>query len=112
MRWSNCITKFCLITPGSTRRIVITGDSKWQTGLGHGEMAGDRLVHHVHDGSDHHYQALLVNDLSKGRTVIILTNQKCGNVYAMNDAINAIVDGKPYHLLSNINSDAWVSRAR
>jgi hypothetical protein len=64
-------------------------------------MGGDQLVHHVHDGSDHHYQALLANDSSEGRTVIILTNQKRGNVYAMNDAINAILDGKPYAPLSN-----------
>ncbi len=102
LSWSNCITNFCLITPDSTRRIVTTQDSKWQTGLGHGEMEGDRLVRHVHDGSDHHYQALLVNDSSKGRTVIILTNQKRGNVYAIDDAIDAILDGKPYVPLSDV----------
>lgn len=102
LRWSNCITKFCLITSDSTRRILTTGDTKWQTGLGHGEMVGDQLVRHVHDGSDHHYQALLVNDSSKGRTVIILTNQKYGNLYAMDDAINAILDGKPYIPVSNV----------
>ncbi|MGB9152409.1 MAG: serine hydrolase domain-containing protein [Alphaproteobacteria bacterium] len=102
LRWSNCITNFCLITPDSTRRIVTTRDSEWQTGLGHGEMVGDQLVHHVHDGSDHHYQALLVSDSSRGRTVIILTNQKHGNVYAMDDAINAILDDKPYVPLSSI----------
>jgi CubicO group peptidase (beta-lactamase class C family) len=101
LRWSNCISSFCLITPDSTRHIVTTRDPEWQTGLGHGEMRGDQLVHHVHDGSDHHYQALLVNDSSKGRTVIILTNQKRGNVYVMNDAIGAILDGKPYAPLSN-----------
>lgn len=81
---------------------MTTGYPKWQTGLGYGEMLGDQLVHHVHDGSDHHYQALLVNDLSKGRTVIILTNQKHGNVYAMDDAINAILDDQPYLPLSKI----------
>jgi D-alanyl-D-alanine carboxypeptidase len=102
LRWSNCIAHFCLITPDSTRHILTTRDPKWQTGLGHGEMAGGQLVNHVHDGSDHHYQALLVNDSSRGRTVIILTNQKHGNVYAMNDAINAILDEKPFMPLSNI----------
>lgn len=102
LRWSNCITKFCLITPDSTRRIVTTGDTRWQTGLGYGEIVGNQLVRHVHDGSDHHYQALLVSDSFKGRTVITLTNQKHGNVYAMDDAINAILDDKPYLPLSDI----------
>ncbi len=64
-------------------------------------MRGDRLVHHVHDGSDHYSQALLANNSCEGRTVIILTNQKRGNVCAINDAINAILDGKPYAPLSN-----------
>ena len=101
LNWSDCIRSFCLISPDSTRRIVTTRDSEWQTGLGHGEMIGDRLVRHVHDGSDHRYQALLATDTSKGRTVIILTNQKRGNVYAMDDAINAILDNRPYVPLSN-----------
>ena len=100
LRWSNCITDFCLITPSSTRQIVTTRDSEWQTGLGHGDMVGDRLVRHVHDGSNHDYQALLMTAPSKGRTIIILTNQKRNNVYAMGDAINAILDDKPYVPLS------------
>jgi len=102
LRWSNCITDFCLITPDSTRQIVTTQNPSWQTGLGHGDMVGGRLVRHVHDGSNHNSQALLMVDPSKGRTVILLTNQKHNNVYAMGDAINAILDDKPYVPLSTI----------
>ena len=99
LRWSNCMTSFCLITPDSTRQIVTTQDSSWQTGLGHGEMVGNHLVRHVHDGNDHNFEALLTTDSSKGRTLILMTNQN-DHVYAIDDAINAILDDKPYVPLS------------
>ena len=95
-RWSQCITEFCLIGPNSTRQIVTTRNPQWQTGLGSGEMVGDRLVSHVHDGSQWNYQALLMTYSDTGRSLIILTNQRHDNVYAMSDAISAILDGKPY----------------
>jgi D-alanyl-D-alanine carboxypeptidase len=100
LRWSNCITNFCLINPESTRRIVTTRDPKWQTGLGHSKMAGNRLVEHVHDGNDHDFEALLLTDSSKGRTIILETSQNRDDVYAMADAINAILDDRPYAPLS------------
>ena len=63
-------------------------------------MIGDQLVRHVHDGSNDNFQALLMTDLTKDRTLIILSNQKHNNMYAMGDALNAILDGKPYVALS------------
>jgi len=96
LRWSNCITDFCLITPHSTRQIISTQDPKWGTGLGHGDMAGDHLVRHVHDGNNHNSEALLLVAPDKGRTIILMTSQNRNDVYAMADAINAILDNEPY----------------
>ncbi|KAF1004527.1 MAG: Penicillin-binding protein 4* [Luteibacter sp.] len=90
--WSNCITMFCLITPESTRQILASPDPKRQTGLGHGEMDGDRLVKHVHDGNDHNFEALLMVFPAKGRTIILMTSQNRNDVYAIADAINGILD--------------------
>lgn len=90
--WSNCITTFCLITPESTRQILASPDPKRQTGLGHGEMDGDRLVKHVHDGNDHNFEALLMVFPAKGRTIILMTSQNRNDVYAIADAINGILD--------------------
>lgn len=92
LRWSDCITNFCLISPASTRQIVTTEDLSWQTGLGHGEMAGDRLMRHIHDGNDHNFEALLVTDAAKGRTIILLTNKNRQDVDVVAHAINAILD--------------------
>ena len=99
LRWSDCIKNFCLITANSTRQIVTTQNAKWQTGLGHGEMVGDHLVRHVHDGNDHNFEALLMATPPNGRTIILVTSQN-NHVYAMAEAINAILDDKPYVPLS------------
>ncbi len=101
-RWSNCINTFCLISPASTRQMVTTQNPKWQTGLGHGDMVGDQLVHHRHDGNNHNFEALLLSDDTKGRTIILITNKNIEDVYAMADAMNAILDGKPYVPLSEV----------
>lgn len=101
-RWSNCINTFCLISPASTRQMVATPNPKWQTGLGHGDMVGDQLAHHRHDGNDHNFEALLLSDGTKGRTIILVTNKNVEDVYAMADAVNAILDGKPYVPLSEV----------
>ncbi|SEF76552.1 hypothetical protein SAMN05421819_1107 [Bryocella elongata] len=45
---------------------------------------------------DHHHQALRIKASPKDRTLIILTNQKQGYACAMDDAINALLDDKPY----------------
>ena len=101
-RWSNCIRTFCLISAASTRQIVTTQNPKWQTGLGHGVMVGNQLVYHRHDGNDHNNEALLLNDAAKGRTIILVTSKNIEDVYAMADAVNAILDGKPYIPLSKV----------
>ena len=101
-RWSNCINTFCLISPASTRQMVATQNPKWQTGLGHGDMVGNQLAHHRHDGNDHNFEALLLSDDTKGRTIILVTSKNIEDVYAMADAVNAILDGKPYVPLSEV----------
>jgi len=102
LRWSDCINTFCLISPASTRRVATTQNPKWQTGLGHGDMVGNQLVHHRHDGNDHNFEALLLSDGTNGRTIILVTNKNIEDVYAMAAAVNAILDGKPHVPLSEV----------
>ncbi|ASU33448.1 serine hydrolase domain-containing protein [Mucilaginibacter xinganensis] len=95
-KWANCISTFKLITPASTRQILYPVGPNKQAGLGGGSMDGDKLATHIHDGSSRNYQALLTDNALKGRVVIVMTNNKQGNVYDINRAIQAILDGKPY----------------
>jgi D-alanyl-D-alanine carboxypeptidase len=99
-KWAQCISEFCLISPASTRTIITPVASDKQCGLGGGSMKGNKVITHVHDGSGLHYQALVLTDATKNRTIIILSNQRQGNVYDIAAAIQAILDGKSYQPLS------------
>ena len=103
-RWSNCMTSFCLITPDSTSQLGLGRHPGWPTALGHWDMKGDHLMRLVHDGNDHNFEALLTTNSSKSRTIILETNQN-DHVYAIAEAVNAILDGKPYIPLSAAKVD-------
>ncbi|RYE16159.1 MAG: class A beta-lactamase-related serine hydrolase [Sphingobacteriaceae bacterium] len=104
-KWAQCINNFCLINPASTREIIIPFAPDKQAGLGGGSMEGNRVLTHVHDGTTLHYRALVDTDAPKGRTIILLTNQRQrpGSVYEVAAAIKAILDGKPYNPLQKAN---------
>ena len=103
-KWSQCISNFCLINPESTSVIITPVGADKQSGLGGGQMQGNKVTTHTHDGSGLHYQALVLTAATKGRTIIILTNQKQGNVYEIAAAIQAILDHKPFQALSKTGS--------
>lgn len=96
-KWSAVIAGFKLLSPASTQTIFtpVAGEDR-QAGLGRGTMKDNAVVIHVHDGMAMNYQALLADDFSKGRTVILMTNNKQNNVYSLNDDIQAILEDKPY----------------
>jgi CubicO group peptidase (beta-lactamase class C family) len=96
-KWARAITDFKLISPASTKQILEVSGPNQQGGLGGGTMKGDLMITHKHDGTAQNYQALLVSTVSKGRTVILMTNNQQNNLYAFNVSIQAILDGKPYH---------------
>lgn len=103
-KWSQCVSNFCLINPTSTREIITPVSVDKQSGLGGGRMKGNRVITHTHDGTALHYQALELTDATKGRAIIILSNQRQGNVYDIATAIQAILDNKPYQALSKTGS--------
>lgn len=95
-KWSQSISSFRLLSPETTRSILVPVRPNAQSGLGGGYMEGEQVMRHIHDGSAFNYNALLVSDPPKQRTVILMTNNKQGNLYELNAAIQAILDGKPY----------------
>jgi D-alanyl-D-alanine carboxypeptidase len=103
-KWSQCISNFCLIKVASTRTIITPAKSGQQCGLGGGSMKGNKVITHTHDGTALHYQALELTDAPKGRTIVILSNQRQGNVYDIAAAIQAILDGKTYQPLPKTGS--------
>ncbi|MEE1947171.1 serine hydrolase domain-containing protein [Pedobacter sp. KR3-3] len=101
--WMQAINNFTLINPASTREIITPFGEDKQAGLGSGTMKGNRVITHIHDGTGMNYQALAITDTEKGRTIILLTNQKQGNLYDIAEAISAILDHKPYQALQASN---------
>jgi len=94
--WAQCLQKFSIINPTSTRDIITPVEPGKQSGLGTGSMNGNQLIRHVHDGIAMRYQALEVTDGPKNRTIILLTNNRHDNVYELGNTIEAILDDKPY----------------
>ena len=103
-KWSQCINNFCLISPASTKEIITPVSADKQSGLGGGNMEDNKVVTHTHDGTALHYQALVIADNTKERTIVILSNQRQGNLYDIAAAIQSILDNKPYKLLSKPGS--------
>lgn len=95
-KWANAITNFKLISPASTKQILEPAGPNQQAGLGGGMLEANRVITHKHDGTARNYQALLVSTVSKGRTVILMTNNQQNNLYTFNVSIQAILDEKPY----------------
>ncbi|RWY57445.1 serine hydrolase domain-containing protein [Mucilaginibacter gilvus] len=95
-KWEQALENFKLISPASTKILVAPFGLDNQCGLGGGSMAGNKLVFHKHDGSSVYYQALVVGSPLKGRTVILMTNNRQNNIFDIDNAIQNILDGKPY----------------
>lgn len=95
-KWATSINTFKFLSPADTRTILYPAGPNKQSGLGGGEMKGDSIILHIHDGSSLSYNALLVDYPVKGRTFILLTNNRQDNLYDFNNAIQAILDGRPY----------------
>ncbi|OOQ56480.1 serine hydrolase [Mucilaginibacter pedocola] len=95
-KWEQALENFKLISPASTQVLVTPFAPGRQCGLGGGTMEGGKLVFHKHDGVSLNYQALLVGNSSKARTVILMTNNKQNSVFDIDAAIENILDGKPY----------------
>lgn len=96
-KWSQLLVNFKIISPESTRFLLIPYTPSRQSGLGFkGAMKDRKIINFEHDGTSRNYQALLVCNPEKGRTVILMTNNKQGNLYDLNTAIQNILDGKPF----------------
>lgn len=95
-RWSESINSFKLISPASTRELLVPFAPGNQTGLGGGKMEGDRILTHVHDGTTGNYQALLISNPVSSTTILLLTNNKQNNLYPISKSVQAILEGKPY----------------
>lgn len=95
-KWEQAIENFKLISPASTRELLTPYEPGKQAGLGGGIINGNKVVLHKHDGASVFYQALIVGEQPKQRVIILLSNNKQNNIFDIGDAVEAILDGKPF----------------
>jgi D-alanyl-D-alanine carboxypeptidase len=91
-RWSEAINTFKLIGPASTEIILTPVEPGKQAGLGRGILKNGQVAEHFHDGVALRYQAVLVYDAAKKRTIILLTSQRRDNVSELAEHINGLLD--------------------
>jgi CubicO group peptidase (beta-lactamase class C family) len=67
-----------------------------QSALGQAKFNNKKLMEHVHDGRAGSYEALLVSDMNKKFTIILLGNHYKGKLFEISDAIKAILKNEEY----------------
>lgn len=66
--------------------------------LGEGRLLDQNVTFHRHHGSSYNYEALLQLDLAEGITILLLTNNKNFQLFALAEAIDRILHDRPYEV--------------
>jgi CubicO group peptidase (beta-lactamase class C family) len=73
-----------------------------QSALGQAKYKNGNLIEHLHDGRAGNYEAILISDINKKFTIILLDNNYNGKVFEISDAIIAILKNQKYKLPNKI----------
>lgn len=105
-RWFVMLDDFKIISKESMQQLseeAKRGDNI-QAPIGRGDWEGDDLKMHLHHGSSQNYECLVRNYKQEGLMVVLMTNQKHGNVH---DIADNIVD---FYQQESINKKRAVSK--
>lgn len=94
--WFSKLDGFQLVSKASVRQLseeAIEGDNI-QAPLGRCDWADDDIVMHLHHGSTANYEALVRHYKQEGLIIVLLTNQKQGNLHDIADQLYAMVTDK------------------
>jgi len=92
-RWFESLGDFKLISKQSVQQLSETAKEgeNIQAPLGACLWENDDITQHAHHGSSGNYECLVTRYKQEGITIVILTNQKHGNVHEITDAIYGMV---------------------
>lgn len=62
-----------------------------ESALGQVEFINNKISKHTHHGSNGNYESILYRNNSKKNTVILLTNNKKGNIHSIKDALQKLL---------------------
>ena len=95
-KWTQFLHRYQLINKDSFTQILVPAFPNKQSGLGGGRIDNAMVKEHTHHGSSFDFEALMYTEPSDDNAILLLTNNKNFKLFAIKDAIKAILDGKPY----------------
>ena len=95
LKWAKCLHSNKIINQQSLYELGQQFDlAETQSSLGVAKFKDKKLTEHVHDGRAGSYEAILVSDLNKKWTIILLSNNYHGKVFELAAAIQSIFKGE------------------
>ncbi len=93
-QWMKMLSNFEIISKESMQELSMTfsDDEGEESPLGHVIWDSDLIKSHVHQGSSGNYECLISNNEEIGVRVILLTNQKNGNLFEIVDEVEKILN--------------------
>ena len=91
--WFEQLAEFTIIDKAAVRLLSERAKvgSNIQAPLGFGEWIGNQFIEHTHHGSSGNYECIVRRFEENDITIVILTNQKHGNVYEISDTLHKII---------------------
>lgn len=88
LKWVNCLHSKKIVTKKSLFEIGQQFNlEETQSALGLAKYKNGNLIEHLHDGRAGNYEAILVSNITKKFTIILLDNNYNGKVFEISDAI-------------------------
>lgn len=95
-KWSESLNQFNILKPAALRVLLTAADKDKSGPFGKATMQGDQLITHVHSSISGNYQTLLAVNTLKGRTVVLMSNNKNIDLHDLNTAIQSILEEKTF----------------
>lgn len=98
LKWITALHSEQLISKVSLNQLFKAFNTYSNSALGNAQYNGDKLMRHRHHGSHFNFESQVSYNAELGLSIILLTNNKNFKLSSINDAIEAIIQGKLFKL--------------
>ncbi|WP_316835668.1 serine hydrolase [Pedobacter nutrimenti] len=95
--WLQHLYQLKPINVSAVKQLLVPVEKDKPSALGYGIMEGDKWISHMDIGSILNSEVFFSSNIPKGRTIILMSNNKNIKLSELNNIIQAILDGKPYN---------------
>lgn len=94
--WLQQLYQLKFIDVSAVKQLLITAEKDKPAALGYGTIEGGKWISHMDSGTILNSEVFFSSIISKGRTIILMSNNKNIKLSELNNIIQSILDGKPY----------------